>query len=64
MHQRCQRRFKGLILSGPALRVRHQLFPWLRRLAGLGSILFPRPRLAHGRSEYLLIQWIDRHAES
>jgi alpha-beta hydrolase superfamily lysophospholipase len=34
-----------LILSGPALRVRDQLFPWLRHLAKAGSILFPRLRL-------------------
>jgi alpha-beta hydrolase superfamily lysophospholipase len=36
---------RGLILSGPALQVRQQLFPWLRHLAGLGSMLFPRLRL-------------------
>jgi alpha-beta hydrolase superfamily lysophospholipase len=42
---RCARRPRGLILSGPALQVRRQLFPWLRRLAGLGSIVFPRLRL-------------------
>jgi alpha-beta hydrolase superfamily lysophospholipase len=42
---RRQRKPQGLILSGPALQVRHQLYPWLRRLAGIGSILFPRFRL-------------------
>ena len=36
---------RGLVLSGPALQVRQDLFPWLRRLAGLGSLLFPRLRL-------------------
>ena len=42
----------GLILSGPALQVGHRLFPWLRRLAGLGNALFPRLRLVRmgGRS--------------
>ena len=34
-----------MILSGPALQVRQELFPWLRRLAGVGSVLFPRLRL-------------------
>jgi acylglycerol lipase len=44
----CTRRqppVNGLILSGPALQVRQELFPWLRRLAGVGSVLFPRLRL-------------------
>ena len=46
---RRQPKLSGLILSGPALQVRQQLFPWLRHLAGLGSILFPRLRLVpHG----------------
>jgi alpha-beta hydrolase superfamily lysophospholipase len=36
---------RGLILSGPVLQVGRQLFPWLRRLAGVGSVLFPRLRL-------------------
>jgi len=42
----------GLILSGPALQVGQQLFPWLRHLARLGSVLFPRLRLVRmgGRS--------------
>ena len=42
----------GLILSGPALQVGRQLFPWLRHLARLGSVLFPRLRLVRmgGRS--------------
>lgn len=35
----------GLVLSGPALQVCPQLFPWLRQLARGGSILFPRLRL-------------------
>ena len=43
---RCQGKPSGLILSGPVLQVRHQLFPWLRHLARLGSVLFPRLRLA------------------
>ncbi|MGO9115590.1 MAG: lysophospholipase [Thermoguttaceae bacterium] len=42
---RCQRKPDGLILSGPALQVRQQLFPWLRHLASVGSVLFPRLRL-------------------
>jgi acylglycerol lipase len=42
---RYQPRLKGLILSGPALQVCPQLFPWLRHLAGAASILFPRLRL-------------------
>ncbi len=42
---RCQPEPRGLILSGPALQVCHQLFPWLRHLASMGSILFPRLRL-------------------
>ena len=43
---RCQREsLSGLILSGPVLQVRQQLFPWLRHLAGLASLLFPRLRL-------------------
>ena len=45
-------KLKGLILSGPALQVGRQLFPWLRRLARLASMLFPRLRLVRmgGRS--------------
>ena len=35
---RRQPKLAGLILSGPAVQVRQQLFPWLRRLAGLGSV--------------------------
>jgi len=42
---RRQAKPRGLILSGPALQVGQQVFPWLRHLAGLGSILFPRLRL-------------------
>ena len=43
----------GLILSGPALQVSRRLFPWLRRLAGVGSVLFPRLRLVPpGRPEH------------
>ena len=42
---RCRRKPSGMILSGPALQVRRQIFPWLRHLAGLASILFPRLRL-------------------
>jgi alpha-beta hydrolase superfamily lysophospholipase len=42
---RRQPKLKGLILSGPALQVRPELFPWLRQLAKLGSICFPRLRL-------------------
>ena len=41
---RRQPKLGGLILSGPALQVRQELFPWLRRLAKLGSLLFPRLR--------------------
>jgi alpha-beta hydrolase superfamily lysophospholipase len=44
----CARRqpaLTGLILSGPALALPNQLFPWLRRLAKWGSVLFPRLRL-------------------
>ena len=42
---RCRRKLAGLILSGPALQVRRELFPLLRRLAGLASVLFPRLRV-------------------
>jgi len=42
---RRQPRLSGLILSGPALQVGQQVFPWLRHLAVVGSILFPRLRL-------------------
>ncbi len=42
---RRQPKLGGLILSGPALQVRQDLFPWLRHLAKLGSLLFPRLRL-------------------
>ncbi len=42
----CRREPSGLILSGPVLQVGHRLFPWLRHLARLGSILFPRLRWA------------------
>ena len=42
---RRQPKSSGLILSGPALQVRPQLFPWLRHLARAGSTLFPRLRL-------------------
>jgi len=42
---RCQPKLNGLILSGPALQIRHRLFPWLRRLAVVGSMLFPRLRM-------------------
>jgi alpha-beta hydrolase superfamily lysophospholipase len=35
----------GLILSGPALEVNKQIFPWLQHLARVGSVLFPRLRL-------------------
>jgi alpha-beta hydrolase superfamily lysophospholipase len=42
---RCQDKPSGLILSGPALQVRQELFPWLRHLARLASVLFPRLRL-------------------
>ena len=40
-----QPQLRGLILSGPVLQVCHRLFPWLRHLAGVGSVLFPRLRL-------------------
>jgi acylglycerol lipase len=36
----------GLILSGPVFQIREQLFPWLRRIARIASVLFPRLRLA------------------
>jgi alpha-beta hydrolase superfamily lysophospholipase len=36
---------RGLILSGPALELPDTLFPWIRRLAKVGSALFPRLRL-------------------
>jgi len=36
----------GVIVSAPAVSVAEGLFPWLRKLAGLGSRLFPRWRLA------------------
>ena len=36
----------GLVLSAPALVVPDQRFPLLRRLAAVGSVLFPRLRLA------------------
>ncbi len=42
---RRQPELRGMVLSGPALQVRQDLFPWLRRMAGLGSLLFPRLRL-------------------
>jgi alpha-beta hydrolase superfamily lysophospholipase len=35
----------GLVLSGPALELQSGLFPWIRRAAKLGSMLFPRLRL-------------------
>ena len=35
----------GLVLSAPALTIPDQLFPLLRRLAGVASVLFPRLRL-------------------
>jgi acylglycerol lipase len=35
----------GLVLSAPALAVPDELFPFLRRLAAVGSVLFPRLRL-------------------
>lgn len=44
----CQERqpvLSGLLLSGPALEVPRQLFPWMRRAAKVGSVLFPRLRL-------------------
>jgi acylglycerol lipase len=44
----CARRqaaIRGLILSGPALRLTDRLFPWIRHLARVGSLLFPRLRL-------------------
>ncbi len=40
-----QPKLSGLVLSGPVLQVSHRLFPWLRHLAGVGSVLFPRLRL-------------------
>jgi alpha-beta hydrolase superfamily lysophospholipase len=36
---------RGLVLSGPALALKNELFPWIRRLAKVGSMLFPRLRL-------------------
>ena len=36
----------GLVLSAPALIVPDERFPFLRRLAAVGSVLFPRLRLA------------------
>ena len=36
----------GLVLSAPALVVPNERFPLLRRLAAVGSVLFPRLRLA------------------
>ena len=44
---------RGLILSGPALQVRHELYPWLRRLAGVASVLFPRLRLVRMGGRYI-----------
>ena len=44
----CQDRqpaLRGLILSGPPLELPAQLFPWVRRAAKVGSMLFPRLRL-------------------
>jgi acylglycerol lipase len=38
-------KLNGLLLSGPALQVRRQLLPWLRRFARVGSMFFPRLRL-------------------
>ena len=42
---RRQPKLSGLVLSGPVLQVCHRLFPWLRHLSGVGSVLFPRLRL-------------------
>lgn len=43
----------GVILSAPAVRVHDFLFPWLRKLAVVGSVLFPRVRLVRMGSRYL-----------
>ncbi len=43
----------GLILSGPALLIAADVFPWLRRLAALGSALCPRLRIARMGCRYL-----------
>jgi alpha-beta hydrolase superfamily lysophospholipase len=40
-----QPKLNGLILSGPALELPDTLFPWIKRLAKIGSVLFPRLRL-------------------
>jgi alpha-beta hydrolase superfamily lysophospholipase len=40
-----QPQLRGLILSGPALELPDTLFPWIKRLAKVGSMLFPRVRL-------------------
>ena len=50
---RRQPRLNGLILSGPGLEVRPGLFPWLRRVARLGSVLFPRLRLVRMGGRYI-----------
>jgi acylglycerol lipase len=42
---RRQPTLRGLILSGPALELPDRLFPWLRHVAKIGSVLFPRLRL-------------------
>ena len=51
--RRPSERLRGLALSAPALQVGDQLFPWLRRLAGLGSVLFPRLRLVRMGGRYI-----------
>ena len=43
----------GLILSAPALGVDEDLFPWLRKLALIGSRWFPRLRIARLGSSML-----------
>ena len=44
----CARRqppISGMVLSGPALDLSDRIFPWVRHLAAVGSLLFPRLRL-------------------
>jgi acylglycerol lipase len=39
----------ALLLSAPALRIRDDQFPWLRRLAGMIGTVFPGLRIVHTR---------------
>ena len=48
-----QPKLAGLVLSGPALQVRSDLFPWLQRLADVGSLIVPRLRLTRMGSRFI-----------